>query len=117
MGDQGRSESWGHRRVQLQVTEMPYVHRTAGLLLPLAGLTASRRGTGFALEEEGSFIRFREPKEQIIRFSGVLSTVGMCETSDQCMDIPVPDSKHNGDLQAPHSGRDTVWLLAISQVI
>lgn len=73
MGDQGRSECWGHRRAQLQVTEMPYVHRTAGLLLPLAGLTASRRGTGFALEEEGSFIRFREPKEQIIRFRAVVS--------------------------------------------
>ena len=67
------------RRAQLQVTDIPYLHCMADLLLPPAGLTASRRGAGFGLEEEGSFISFREPKEQV-QSSGVLSTVGKYET-------------------------------------
>lgn len=98
MGDQGGSESWGQRRAQLQVTEISYLHCMASLLLPPVGLTASRRGAGFALEEEGSFISFRELREQD-QSSGVLSTMEKCETSDQCTYIPVPDSKHSGDLK------------------
>lgn len=79
MGDQGGSESWGQRRARLQVTDIPYLHCMAGLLLPPAGLTGSKRGAGFALEEEGSFISFREPKEHV-QGSGILPIAGKCET-------------------------------------